>query len=286
MGTQRDGHPSARRRHQRWLENLQRTAKGRKMLEEMENKRKATYRNDYDILQENYRFLRENASEKEKEKEKEKKENWEEKLAKNYESHLDRSYGIIDLSKYKKGKMGIRWRTKEEVKKEKGLNICGGKGCENFNEKLRKKQKRSLNLSDDSLSVQTSIYSEENGGEGSEMSFGESLSQFPVKLITFQMPFMYFENGEYKKCHVKLRLCENCGQKLTFSQRNKGNKKKEKEKKREKKKKKKEKKKLKKKKSKSKRKRKKRHKESSESDEGESSEFDSDAEPPRKKSRY
>ena len=40
---------------------------------------------------------------------------------------------IVDLSRYKEGKVGCRWRHKKEVLLGKGEIVCGNKHC--FNEK-------------------------------------------------------------------------------------------------------------------------------------------------------
>merc|ERR1712130_167393 len=56
------------------------------------------------------------------------------KLAVNYEKELNKEYGIVDLKGYKKGKIGIRWRTKEEVLSGNGYRICGEAKCEKHKE--------------------------------------------------------------------------------------------------------------------------------------------------------
>ncbi|EFC42695.1 predicted protein [Naegleria gruberi] len=53
-----------------------------------------------------------------------------ENLAKEYERKLFRDYAIADLSKYKEGKIGLRWRTESEVLRSKGDLICAALNCE------------------------------------------------------------------------------------------------------------------------------------------------------------
>ncbi|GMH43896.1 hypothetical protein BSKO_11830 [Bryopsis sp. KO-2023] len=54
---------------------------------------------------------------------------WEVRLAKKYYDRLFREYCIVDLSLYKYGCLGMRWRTEAEVVEGKGQFQCGGKGC-------------------------------------------------------------------------------------------------------------------------------------------------------------
>ena len=48
-------------------------------------------------------------------------------LALKYYKKLFKEYAIIDLSKYKTGEIGVRWRTRKEVISGKGANICANK---------------------------------------------------------------------------------------------------------------------------------------------------------------
>ncbi|XWS77413.1 hypothetical protein CRYUN_Cryun01aG0259400 [Craigia yunnanensis] len=57
---------------------------------------------------------------------------WEQRLVKCYydkflKTHL--RYCIADMSQYKSGKIGLRWRTEKEVISGKGQFICGNKHC-------------------------------------------------------------------------------------------------------------------------------------------------------------
>ncbi|CAK70974.1 unnamed protein product (macronuclear) [Paramecium tetraurelia] len=50
-------------------------------------------------------------------------------IARKYYDKLYKEYAIIDLSQYKTGKIGMRWRTEPEVLSGKGETICGNKVC-------------------------------------------------------------------------------------------------------------------------------------------------------------
>jgi hypothetical protein len=51
-------------------------------------------------------------------------------MARRYYNQLYKEFAIIDLSRYKEGKYGLRWRTEKEVVSTKGQKICGSKHCE------------------------------------------------------------------------------------------------------------------------------------------------------------
>jgi len=110
--------------HNRLMENFLRFG-GERKLKKMEEARKKAIRTDHDVLIENYKLER-SSSESEDEA------TYEQRLSRNYYKKLYREYGVIDLSKYKTGKFGIRWRKKEEVLKGKGESICGEKKCLEF----------------------------------------------------------------------------------------------------------------------------------------------------------
>ncbi|CAE8663675.1 unnamed protein product [Polarella glacialis] len=80
-----------------------------------------TLKSDLDILRESHRFLREETDEDG---------SWEAKLARRYYDRLFKEYVISDLSGYRKGNVGFRWRTEAEVIRGKGQFICGHRSCE------------------------------------------------------------------------------------------------------------------------------------------------------------
>lgn len=75
-------------------------------------------RNDADVIRENHRFLWEAEPR-----------SWEQKLAKRYYDKLFKEYCIADLSRYKEGKVAMRWRVEKEVVDGKGHFVCGEKKC-------------------------------------------------------------------------------------------------------------------------------------------------------------
>ncbi|CAJ0957556.1 unnamed protein product, partial [Mesorhabditis belari] len=79
---------------------------------------------DYDVLKANHKFLWSNEDEAETSK------NWEKRLAKKYYDKLFKEYCIVDTVHYRHNKIGMRWRTEQEVKSGKGQFKCGSRKCE------------------------------------------------------------------------------------------------------------------------------------------------------------
>ncbi|KIY96747.1 putative Protein FRA10AC1 like protein [Monoraphidium neglectum] len=81
----------------------------------------AGIRTDADVLRQSYRFIRR--------PEDDARDSWEVRLARRYYGRLFREYAIIDLSRYREQKVGLRWRTEAEVASGKGQFVCGARGC-------------------------------------------------------------------------------------------------------------------------------------------------------------
>ncbi|CAA7045369.1 unnamed protein product [Microthlaspi erraticum] len=83
---------------------------------------KLPVKTDQDTLREGYRFIRS--------EEDDSNPSWEQRLVKRYYDKLFKEYCIADMSRYKTGKMGLRWRTEKEVMSGKGQFLCGSKQCD------------------------------------------------------------------------------------------------------------------------------------------------------------
>ncbi|CAN8232036.1 unnamed protein product [Cochlearia groenlandica] len=83
---------------------------------------KLPVKTDHDTLKEGYRFIRS--------EEDDLNPSWEQRLVKRYYDKLFKEYCIADMSRYKTGKMGLRWRTEKEVMTGKGQFLCGSKHCD------------------------------------------------------------------------------------------------------------------------------------------------------------
>ncbi|KAF3437907.1 hypothetical protein FNV43_RR20663 [Rhamnella rubrinervis] len=82
---------------------------------------KLPIKTDQDTLREGYRFIRSEEDDMDT--------SWEQRLVKRYYDKLFKEYCIADMSHYKSGKIGLRWRTEKEVISGKGQFICGNKHC-------------------------------------------------------------------------------------------------------------------------------------------------------------
>ncbi|XP_061999799.1 uncharacterized protein LOC133717155 [Rosa rugosa] len=83
---------------------------------------KLPVKTDQDTLREGYRFIRSEEDDMDT--------SWEQRLVKRYYDKLFKEYCIADMSHYKSGKIGLRWRTEKEVVSGKGQFICGSKHCD------------------------------------------------------------------------------------------------------------------------------------------------------------
>ncbi|XP_044490076.1 protein FRA10AC1 isoform X2 [Mangifera indica] len=83
---------------------------------------KLPVKTDQDTLREGYRFIRSEEDDKDS--------SWEQRLVKRYYDKLFKEYCIADMTHYKSGKVGLRWRTEKEVMSGKGQFVCGNKHCD------------------------------------------------------------------------------------------------------------------------------------------------------------
>lgn len=74
------------------------------------------YISDYEMLKQKYNFIHDVSKEKNS-------------VLQNYYNSICKKYVICDLSKYKTGKIGLRWRTKNEIEKGQGHFTCASIGC-------------------------------------------------------------------------------------------------------------------------------------------------------------
>ncbi|KAL0561873.1 hypothetical protein IC582_002318 [Cucumis melo] len=86
---------------------------------------KLPIKTDQDTLREGYRFIRSEEDDMDT--------SWEQKLVKRYYDKLFKEYCIADMTQYKSGKIGLRWRMEKEVISGKGQFICGNKHCDEKN---------------------------------------------------------------------------------------------------------------------------------------------------------
>jgi protein FRA10AC1 len=118
---------------------------------------------EMDVIRENYKFIRSTAEDAQT------PESWEKDLARDYYQKLFKEYCLGDFSRYKEGKVGLRWRTHKEVVSAKGQFICGNLACSTVSD-----------------------------------------------LKSYEVNFVYMEDGVKKNALVKIRLCGDCARKLNY----------------------------------------------------------------------
>lgn len=74
------------------------------------------YISDYEMLKQKYNFIHDASKEKNS-------------VLQNYYNSICKKYVVCDLSKYKTGMIGLRWRTKREIEKGQGHFTCASIGC-------------------------------------------------------------------------------------------------------------------------------------------------------------
>eukprot|EP01138_Halocafeteria_seosinensis_P001372 gb/GECG01001408.1/.p1 GENE.gb/GECG01001408.1/~~gb/GECG01001408.1/.p1 ORF type:complete len:369 (+),score=65.73 gb/GECG01001408.1/:1-1107(+) len=87
-------------------------------------------RTDYHVLQDRFRFIRDDEDDHKRLSEGDPSEAWEIQLARKYYNRLFKEYALCNLDRYKSGEIGLRWRTKDEVVHGKGQFICANLNCD------------------------------------------------------------------------------------------------------------------------------------------------------------
>lgn len=77
-----------------------------------------------EVFAEHHEFVRD------EEKDAENARRWETRMVSRYYAELHKEYAICDLSRWREGAVGLRWRTEAEVVRGKGEAVCGARGCE------------------------------------------------------------------------------------------------------------------------------------------------------------
>ncbi|EKX47426.1 hypothetical protein GUITHDRAFT_157639 [Guillardia theta CCMP2712] len=109
-------------RHKKFINDYVLTLGKEGVQRYIEKNRPSVGKTDYDVLHENYRFIRK--------PEEDDLSKWEVRMAVKYYEKLYKEYCIADMSKYKKGQIALRWRTEKEVFVGKGQFVCGNQACD------------------------------------------------------------------------------------------------------------------------------------------------------------
>ena len=76
-----------------------------------------------EIFRDHHEFVRDD------ERDAEASRRWETRMVRRYYDELHKEYAICDLSRWRKGGVGLRWRTEAEVVSGVGERVCAAKGC-------------------------------------------------------------------------------------------------------------------------------------------------------------
>jgi protein FRA10AC1 len=85
----------------------------------------AVMEHDLAVLQRHFQFIRDDEADLARGES-----DWEVRMSVRYYRKLFREYALADLSRYREGKVGLRWRTEMEVVAGKGQFTCGNKVCD------------------------------------------------------------------------------------------------------------------------------------------------------------
>ncbi|CEP02852.1 Folate-sensitive fragile site protein Fra10Ac1 [Plasmodiophora brassicae] len=77
---------------------------------------------DLDVLEASYQFIREQDADAGSDP-------WVAEMARAYYARLYKEFAIADLKHYRRGSIGLRWRTEAEVKEGIGQFSCGARKC-------------------------------------------------------------------------------------------------------------------------------------------------------------
>jgi protein FRA10AC1 len=172
---------------------------------------------DYEELKKSYKFIIDDENEQQEEDEQSKsnqKSSWKDRMVQTYHSHLYKTHVIADLTQYKTSRIGLRWRTEQEVMIGKGVETCGNKHCPSYDLAKHIEASMSKTLVTEALKS----YNDTSPSIKQEDDEWERLRKFPygVGLHDYEVHFAYEEQGEKKEELVKLRLCLRCAPMLFY----------------------------------------------------------------------
>ncbi|EFP93419.1 uncharacterized protein PGTG_19496 [Puccinia graminis f. sp. tritici CRL 75-36-700-3] len=165
-----------------------------------------TCKTELDILIERHQFIRDCD---------EQNLSWEDALAKKTYDQLFKELAVCDLSRWKEGKVAMRWRTANEVVDGKGHFTCANLRCIHHELGL-KSPPRSLSKKAHPLGAFANFEAQHSfipleefsrAGERSELT-----PQIPLQEL--QTSFGYLEHGVRKLAEVQLNLCKRCAKKM------------------------------------------------------------------------
>ncbi|KAI9608830.1 hypothetical protein H4Q26_005019 [Puccinia striiformis f. sp. tritici PST-130] len=173
-----------------------------------------TCKTELDILIERHQFIRDSD---------EQNLSWEDALAKKTYDQLFKELAVCDLSRWKEGKVAMRWRTASEVVEGKGHFTCANLRCVHHQPNLKspdipKKPTKSSSSFKDFINQDSFIPIEDSERPVDSSSSSRRTTTSPkISLQELQTSFGYLEHGIRKMTQVKLNLCKRCARKMNAS---------------------------------------------------------------------
>jgi len=172
---------------------------------------------DYEELKKSYKFIVDEDGDNDdgKDPSSDQASSWKDRMVQRYHRHLYKTHVIADLTQYNTSRIGLRWRTEQEVIRGKGVDTCGNKHCPFYD----MEKDGNTSTSKTSITESLKIYNETSRNINREEDELGRLRKLPygVGLNDYEVHFSYEEQGETKEELVKLRLCLRCAPKLFYS---------------------------------------------------------------------
>jgi hypothetical protein len=145
---------------------------------------------------------------------------WQERMVRHYHQHLYKEYVIADLSFAAEQKLGLRWRTEQDVAVGKGSVTCGNKHCPSYDITIT--SSRSTTIETNKLHAAITANAPVSKAEAAERLRLMSELKYGDDQMDYEVPFTYSEGDDQSKTElVKLRLCAKCAPLLFLSKSSK-----------------------------------------------------------------
>ena len=131
---------------------------------------------------------------------------WQDRMVQHYHKHLYKEYVLADMSFVSEQRLGLRWRTQQEVAEGKGSASCGNKDCPSHGNLNDQKQLAAAII----VQKPSSAKETEERSRLAELRYGDDQ-------VEYEVPFSYVEENKSKMELVKLRLCAKCAPLLFLS---------------------------------------------------------------------
>ncbi|GKY98204.1 hypothetical protein MPSEU_000778100 [Mayamaea pseudoterrestris] len=137
---------------------------------------------------------------------KEQRGTWQDRMVQHYHQHLYKEYVLADLTFASEQRLGLRWRTQDEVASGKGSTSCGNKHCPSHKGQFNETKLHAAIVKVKPIGIDEELERKRL----MKLDYGDDQ-------VDYEVPFSYQEQGESKLELVKLRLCAKCAPLLFIS---------------------------------------------------------------------